>query len=75
MMVDRNGIQEKQHTLAFDVLDNVDEMVRVIDLDTFELVYANRPALEWNGKVGVPYAGKKCYEYFGEGMEPCENFV
>lgn len=73
MIVDRNGIQEKQHTLAFDVLDNVDEMVRVIDLDTFELVYANRPALEWSRKVGVPYAGKKCYEYFGEGMEPCEN--
>ncbi len=73
MMVDRNGIQEEQHNLAFDVLDNVDEMVRVIDLDTFELVYANKPALEWSGRVGVPYAGKKCYEYFGEGMEPCRD--
>ena len=51
------------------ILDQIDEIVYVSDLQTYELLYLNR-----NGRAhfGVPEAGAKCYRHLQGRDSPCD---
>lgn len=51
------------------VLDQVDEIVYISDLDTYELLYLNRYGCEF---FGAPTPGTMCYKHLQGKDTPCE---
>lgn len=52
--------------------ENLDEIVYVSDIDTYELVYMNRRAREMYGLYSSDiFAGQKCYEFLQNCSCPC----
>jgi PAS domain S-box-containing protein len=55
------------------VIENIDSLVYVSDINTYELLFANRRLLEF---VGLPSTagieGKKCWEVIHKAKTPCE---
>ena len=45
------------------ILDGSTQMIQVSDLDTFQMLYANKPAMAYAGHDGAPFAGQPCYRY------------
>jgi len=63
------GEQVKQDLERLRVLtDGMDEMIYVIDPDTYEILFANNKTKEVFGKKIL---GKKCYEIFQNLNRPC----
>jgi len=66
----RNTIEELKHALeilrAF--TEGIDEIVYVVDPDTYEILFANKKTKE---VFGEKILGKKCYEVFQNLNEPC----
>ncbi len=53
--------------------ENLNELVYVCDMDTYEMEYMNRKTLEWLGYTSLEQVkGKKCYEILQNGTHPCE---
>lgn len=58
--------------MNFSILDNIDIAAFVIDLDTHELLYANKFGMDIaHHEVGKAAAPKKCYEYIYGKASPC----
>ncbi len=56
----------------WEFFENMNEVVYVADLDTHEIVYANRKIREMYEMQSVKdLEGKKCYEVFQDSHEPC----
>lgn len=53
------------------LLDQMDEVVYVMDADSYELYYMNNLAKRLTG--AIDYAGRKCYEIIEGRDKPCEN--
>ena len=51
------------------ILDQVDEIVYISDLDTYELLYLNRYGCEF---FGAPTPGTVCYKHLQGKDTPCE---
>jgi PAS domain S-box-containing protein len=52
------------------VTDGIDEIIYVIDPDTYEILFANKKTKELFGKKTI---GKKCYEVFQNLNRPCPS--
>ncbi|MEE0752256.1 sensor domain-containing diguanylate cyclase [Frisingicoccus sp.] len=53
--------------------ENMDEIVYIVDMDNYEIIYMNKKLRELYG--GLPmesFAGQKCYEVFQNNSEPCK---
>lgn len=56
----------------WEFFENLHEPVYVTDIDSYELVYMNKWAMEWYGlKSAEDYAGKKCYKVLQGCNAPC----
>lgn len=53
------------------LLDQMDEVVYVMDLESYELYYMNNVAKRLTG--AIDYAGRKCYEVIEGRSTPCED--
>ena len=51
------------------ILDQIDEIIYISDLETYELLYLNRAGRE---RIGTPQPGVKCYAYLQNKPLPCE---
>lgn len=57
----------------WDFFDNVNELAYALDMDSHEILYMNRKALETYGIFSVnELKGKKCYEVLYGNHSPCE---
>ena len=56
-------------TNLIDILDHAREIIYVIDVDTYELLYVNRRAREWKGNRAL--AGRPCYKAMNRLEERC----
>lgn len=54
------------------LLNQMDEVIYVIDTETYELYYMNAAARRLTG-AGEGYVGRKCYEVLGGCTEPCDG--
>ncbi len=54
-----------------ELLDNSDQMIYVIDKNTYEMLYANKASREYCGHDGEPAGGCKCYKCIMGFDEPC----
>jgi len=60
-------IEEVQAQL-YAILDSMDALIYVADMDTYELLYANKRLIAILG----PFSGRKCYQYMQNGRDsPC----
>ena len=56
----------------WEFFENMDEVVYVSDVDSYDLVYMNKKALELYGFQSLgELAGKKCYEILQNSSSPC----
>ncbi len=56
----------------WEFFENLNEMVYVTDMDSFEVVYMNRCALKAFGLASLGETkGRKCYEVLQGNLEPC----
>ncbi len=53
------------------ILDETNQMIQLSDLETFRMLYANKPARDFALHRGTDYHGKHCYEYMMGLSEPC----
>ena len=53
------------------ILDETNQMIQLSDLETFRMLYANKPARSFALHRGEDYHGKHCYEYMMGLKEPC----
>ena len=53
------------------LLEQIDEVVYVMDMDSYELYYMNNLAKRLTG--AIDYAGRKCYEVIEGRTAPCED--
>lgn len=53
------------------IIDETNQMIQVSNKDTFEMLYANRPAIEYAKHSKSAYKGRKCYEYMMGRKEQC----
>ena len=51
----------KTVTQGADILDEIDQIIYIADMDTYELLFVNRAGRKMLG-CGEDYSGKKCYE-------------
>ena len=59
-------------SIIWEFFETLNEPVYVSDIDTYDLVYMNKKAMEWNGfKAHGDYCGKKCYEVIQGCLTPC----
>ena len=57
----------------WEFFENMDECMYVADIDTHELIYMNKKALNIYGFKSVDeVAGKKCYEILQNSSSPCK---
>ncbi len=57
---------------VWEYFENLNEIVYVTDMDTYEVIYMNRKLRELQGFHSLEeVAGKKCYEVFQNCSEPC----
>jgi diguanylate cyclase (GGDEF)-like protein len=57
---------------VWDIYENMNEVVYVSDIDTYEIVYMNRKAMElYDVKSMDDIIGKKCYQVFQHNSTPC----
>jgi len=56
----------------WEFFENLNELVYVTDMDSYEVIYMNRKLMEMHGISSLEeVAGKKCYEVFQNCSEPC----
>ncbi|GEM_PF-5811250 len=53
------------------ILDETDQMIQISDLNTYEMLYANKTAIEFAGQTGISFEGRQCYDYMMGYSEPC----
>ena len=53
------------------LLDETNQMIQISDINTLEMLYANKPAMAFAGNQGIPYRGRRCYEYMMGLEEQC----
>lgn len=53
------------------ILDETNQMIQLSDLETFRMLYANKPARDFALHRGTDYHGKHCYEYMMGLSAPC----
>ncbi len=53
------------------ILDETNQMIQLSDLESFRMLYANKPAREFALHHGEDYHGRHCYEYMMGLSEPC----
>lgn len=57
----------------WEFFENMNELVYVADVDTYEFIYMNKKALSIYGLTSLEQTkGKKCYEVLQNGSAPCE---
>lgn len=57
----------------WEFFENMNEIVYVVDVDTYDFVYMNRKALSVCGLTSIEQTkGKKCYEVLQNASAPCE---
>ena len=62
---------KKDTELLEQILDDSNQMIQVSDVETFSMMYANKPARMYTGHADQPYEGKHCYEYMMGLSEKC----
>ena len=55
------------------LLDETNQMIQISDANTFEMLYANKPAIAFSGHSEASYRGRKCYEYMMGLKEQCPS--
>ncbi len=55
------------------ILDEATAMITVIDCATYEVVYANKSAIEATKDTPGEYIGSTCYKYISGSDTPCEH--
>jgi PAS domain S-box-containing protein len=63
-------IEQTIHKLM-SIIENIDSLVYVSDIETYELLYANRRLLEQMGLSAAEIEGKKCWELIHKANKPC----
>jgi signal transduction histidine kinase len=53
------------------LLDGSNQMIQVSDLETYSMLYANKPARVYTDHADQPYEGMHCYEYMMGLHEQC----
>ena len=61
----------KEHLGTHCMLDALEDMIFVIDLETYEMRYMNAPARAAFGYEEGAYAGRKCYQVLQGFSQPC----
>lgn len=61
-----------EYILSKMVLDNTPNLVDVVDVNTYEVLYVNLASKEAYGIENVDYRGKKCYNLFYGLDAPCD---
>ena len=51
------------------ILDQIDEIIYIADMESYELLYLNRIGRE---RFGEPAPGVKCYEFLQGEEKPCK---
>lgn len=70
--IDQQRFVEPEHDNDYKaLLDQMDEVVYVMDIDSYELYYMNSLAKRLTG--AIDYAGRKCYEVIEGRKTPCED--
>lgn len=64
------AITTEEEMLRF-IMDNSHEMAQISDRKTWEMQYANRPAVEFANRSGSDYHGVPCYRYMMGLEAPC----
>lgn len=54
------------------ILDETNQLIQISDINTFEVLYANKPATTVDSECNIPYQGRTCYEYMMGLNEPCD---
>ena len=57
--------------LLVEILDNSPQTIHVTDEDNLRVMYANKLAIDYSKKYGVPEENMHCYEFFLGFKEPC----
>lgn len=69
----KNQIEQADQRLPEDALiDELDEIVYISDVKTYELIYVNRAGRDCMGLEGKEYIGKKCYRMIQNMDKPCD---
>ncbi len=71
-ITDRKRVEDKirtEHSQLLSIFDSIDQVIYVADLDTYEILFANR-AVETT--LGHPVVGKTCYREFQGLDKPCD---
>lgn len=61
--MENKKISNRQESLMQTVLDDSNQMIQLSDLETFTMLYANKPARLFTGHENQPYVGEYCYKY------------
>ena len=69
--IENKKLLEKNKQNYKRLLDELDEIIYVCDTKTHELYYINKIGKKLTG--AYEYTGKKCYEIFQSGTEPCKD--
>ena len=69
--IDQSFVEPEKENDYKALLDQMDEVVYVMDADSYELYYMNNLAKRLTG--AIDYAGWKCYEIIEGRDKPCEN--
>ncbi len=67
----KEAAQKKNMSKIWELYENMNEIVYVVDLDNYGLVYVNARGREAYGLEGTAYMGKKCYQTLQGCALPC----
>ena len=68
---EKNNLLQKNSQNYLNLLDELDDIIYVCDVETYELYYINKLGKKLTGVYD--YTGKKCYEVFRRGKEACAD--
>lgn len=67
------GTDINEMDLYKEVVDNSQTMAYVCDCGSYEILYANKAAMEYGGNQDMQPLGLNCYSYIHGKSEPCEE--
>lgn len=63
----------KKFELFKEIIDHNLQAIHVIDVDSMEILYANKASMNNSAYPSMSYEGRKCYKYFFDRYEQCEE--
>lgn len=68
-----DGVRMEERNMYQSILDEATAQITIIDTETYQILYANRAALEATKDMPGTYIGSVCYEFIQHSNTPCPH--